>query len=139
MIREICESDAKLLASAKKEFSDAWNEEMILSAFRGGRFFGLVDEEKDGFSFITYSLSIDTADIEDVFTSASLRRQGKAKNLLKLALEKIKGAGKERVLLEVKSTNLSAQKLYESFGFKVISVRKNYYPDGDAFVMEKEL
>ena len=139
MIRKAEKKDAALLASAKKDFADAWNEDMINSAFNGGRFFGIINEKEDGFAFVTYSLSVDTADIEDVFVSPVLRRKGLAKELLELAIEDIKAKGKKRVLLEVKDTNFAAIELYSKLGFKKIAVRKKYYSDGDALVLEKEI
>jgi len=138
-VRAIEKKDAKLLASAKESFPDAWNEEMLNSAFDGGRFFGFIEEREEGFAFVTFSLSIDTADIEDVFTSESLRRRGIAKALLLRSLSFIKEKGKARVLLEVNEKNAVAIALYSSLGFKKIAVRKNYYSSGDALVLEKEL
>ena len=43
-------------------------------------------------------------------------------------------------MLEVRKSNISAQKLYEKNGFKKISVRKNYYDNiEDAFIYLKAL
>ena len=42
------------------------------------------------------------------------------------------------ITLEVRVSNISAQKLYESLGFKKILIKNNYYSDGeDAFFMMK--
>ena len=112
---------------------------MIDSAFDCGRFFGYVYEDGEGFAFITYSLSVDTADIEDLFVSPALRRRGIAKELLTAAINDIAEKGKTAVFLEVRTDNLPAIDLYTSFGFEKISVRKKYYADGDAFVLKKEL
>lgn len=42
--------------------------------------------------------------------------------------------------LEVRVSNQAATKLYESFGFKQVGLRKGYYQDNgeDAFIMKKE-
>ncbi|MGN6955504.1 GNAT family N-acetyltransferase, partial [Neisseria sp. P0015.S004] len=50
--------------------------------------------------------------------------------------------GANRLLLEVRSSNETAQQLYRKHGFQTCSLRKNYYalPDGgseDAVLMEK--
>lgn len=40
------------------------------------------------------------------------------------------------ITLEVRTTNIRAQQLYEKFGFQIIASRKNYYGyEDDAFVM----
>ena len=137
MIRPICRKDTPLLASAKEQFTECWTESMIYSAFDGNRFFGFIDDEC--LSFITFTVGLDTADIESVFVSESNRRKGVASTLLKLAIDKISSFGLKDILLEVKTDNFAAIKLYQKFGFKEIAVRKKYYIDCDAFVYKKEL
>jgi ribosomal-protein-alanine N-acetyltransferase len=46
-----------------------------------------------------------------------------------------------RVMLEVRKSNLAAQKLYEAFGFSTTGVRKGYYSDDgeDALAMTMEI
>lgn len=54
--------------------------------------------------------------------------------------EVIKLSETKRLLLEVKSTNINAIKLYESCNFKKYYIRKKYYSDGtDAILMELKL
>ncbi|OGB90130.1 ribosomal-protein-alanine N-acetyltransferase [candidate division WOR-1 bacterium RIFCSPHIGHO2_01_FULL_53_15] len=44
----------------------------------------------------------------------------------------------EVFFLEVRTSNETAKDIYEKYGFKVISIRKAYYPDGeDAYVMRR--
>ncbi len=54
-------------------------------------------------------------------------------HLLKMAIEK----GASKATLEVRPTNLAAQRMYESFGFETIAIHKQYYSDEgeDALVM----
>ena len=42
----------------------------------------------------------------------------------------------ERILLEVRCDNINAIKLYKKYKFKIINIRKNYYENNDAYVME---
>ena len=42
----------------------------------------------------------------------------------------------EKIMLEVRCDNNSAIKLYKKFNFKIINIRKKYYKDMDAYVME---
>ena len=139
MIRKIEKRDSALLSKARTEFPDCWTKEMMDSAFDSGRFFGYVYDGGENFAFITFSTTVDTADIEDLFVSLALRRRGIAKELLSLALKDIEDSGKTAVFLEVRTDNTSAINLYTSFGFEKISVRKNYYTDGDALILKKEI
>ena len=140
-IREISINDADFIASALDfGFTDGWNKNMVVSAFNGGRFFGLIAEITGvPVGFITASLGYDDVDIESVFVLPDYRKNGVAKELLKSIQEKIKQLNKDRILLEVKESNTPAINLYKSFGYEKISVRKKYYADGtSAIVMQKE-
>ena len=122
-------------------FSDGWNKEMLLSAFNGGRFYclGIGDSDKL-FGIITYSVAIDEADIEGIVTIKEHRGKGYAKALYEKVQTELIGLGVKKVFLEVRESNIPAKSLYEKCGFKDISVRKNYYADGEnAVVMVKEL
>ncbi|MEW6623665.1 MAG: ribosomal protein S18-alanine N-acetyltransferase [Bacillota bacterium] len=49
--------------------------------------------------------------------------------------------GAKRITLEVRVSNVIAQKLYESMGFASVGIRKKYYTDNneDALIMWKDL
>jgi ribosomal-protein-alanine N-acetyltransferase len=49
--------------------------------------------------------------------------------------------GARRTFLEVRRSNLPAQRLYERLGFTVSAVRRNYYsqPEEDALVLALEM
>ena len=48
----------------------------------------------------------------------------------------IKNIDYEKILLEVRCDNVNAIKLYKKYNFKIINIRKNYYENNDAYVME---
>jgi ribosomal-protein-alanine N-acetyltransferase len=43
--------------------------------------------------------------------------------------------GAEHLTLEVRMSNAAAQRLYATFGFAPVGLRKNYYQNEDALVM----
>ena len=49
--------------------------------------------------------------------------------MLGMMIEKAKNLGLTVLSLEVRENNASAVSLYESFGFKRVGYRKNYYKD----------
>ena len=51
--------------------------------------------------------------------------------LVHAALER----GSSNLTLEVRSTNIGAQRLYEKFGMTAVGMRKHYYRDDDAVIM----
>lgn len=77
--------------------------------------------------------------ILNVAVAPRFRRRGMAAALLRHVIEKNRSRGLDRVFLEVRVGNIGAIALYRSFGFRKMSVRKRYYPDGeDALVMKLE-
>ncbi len=64
------------------------------------------------------------------------RRKGFGETLLREFLTDCARRGAKRVFLEVRSKNLPAVSLYQKTGFRQIAVRKGYYGDDDAAVME---
>ena len=80
-------------------------------------------------------------DIHNVAVHVEHRRRGIARLLLGKVLDQAKARSTSRVMLEVRKSNLAAQKLYQSLGFSVTGVRKGYYSDDgeDAFAMTLEL
>ena len=77
----------------------------------------------------------DVINIVDVLVNEEYRRNKVATRLLEEIIKDYKGK-KEKIMLEVRSSNTPAINLYEKFGFKTIFVRKNYYKDDDALIME---
>ncbi len=80
------------------------------------------------------------ADLLYLYVCENKRKQGIARLLVKAFLNKLAEEGIERALLEVRPSNVAAQKLYVGFGFSQIDVRKSYYSDGeDALIFQKFL
>ncbi len=68
------------------------------------------------------------------------RREGNGKRLLSGLLQAARGAGAQKVTLEVSTLNLEACSLYNHFGFKTKGLRRNYYRDGsDALIQWSDL
>ena len=140
-VKDLSVVDCKRVAEFfKSAFDDGWTESMLLSAFNSGRFnaVGAFDGDKL-IGVITFSLSIDTADIEDIAVDIAYRKNGVGSLLVDYALKNLSDRGITKVFLEVRAGNTPAINLYTKYGFKALSVRKKYYDDGeDAIVMVKE-
>lgn len=125
----------------RNSFTDGWNRKMLIDAFNSGNYlcFGEIIKNKL-VAFVGVTVSIDTCDIEDVLVDIDYRRQGLSKNLINHALDELKTQNIQKVFLEVRERNIPAIELYEGLGFSKISIRKNYYFDGEnALVYLKEL
>lgn len=101
-----------------------------------------VDEEKV-IGFIDFLITFNSSTIMQIAVKDEYRRQGIATQLLE---EMTKSFPKEiddvveTITLEVRESNVGAKKLYESVGYEVVTIKKNYYKDGEnAVYMIKRL
>ena len=129
MIEEI--KDIKLIENLFKEYKEKYNP--IINDYT----FILSYKENDkNVGFLIYQKLYETSDIIDIFVLDSYRNRGIGKALINKMLEdkEIK-----KVTLEVKKDNNLGIMLYNSLGFKPVSIRKGYYNGIDAILMLKEV
>ncbi len=80
---------------------------------------------------------VDEAEILNIETLPSHRRQGLAQSLLTEAFKWAQTNARASLWLEVRTSNTPAISLYTKWGFQTISTRQRYYADGeDALVMK---
>jgi len=91
--------------------------------------------------YICFWTVADEIQILNLAVRQTLRQQGIARRLIELAIRKGREQHAEFVTLEVRKSNGPARKLYESFGFKVIGERPEYYgvKKESAILMKLEL
>lgn len=119
-----------------------WSEELLRSEFTKDislRPALLLGEELIAQSF-NY-LVADELHILNIAVAPQFRRQGYAKLLLSNILEMAVKRGCCFSTLEVRASNLAAQRLYRQFGFLQAGVRAKYYKDNseDALIFERSL
>ncbi|MFH1823631.1 MAG: ribosomal protein S18-alanine N-acetyltransferase [Candidatus Firestonebacteria bacterium] len=80
---------------------------------------------------------MDEINIVNLAVHPSFRKKRIGSQILTEMLKISKEKGAKFATLEVSQSNISAQKLYKKFGFKIIAIRKKYYQDSneDAIVM----
>ena len=83
--------------------------------------------------YLKYEVTFEVVNIIDVFVEENYRNRGIATKLFQNLLKNVKP---EKFMLEVNENNVNAIKLYKKFGFVNIHVRKKYYKEGDALIME---
>lgn len=85
-------------------------------------------------------LILDEAHITNIAVHPDYRRQGVGEALLQEMMERARREGAESMTLEVRVSNVAAQRLYEKMGFEKRGIRKGYYTDvkEDAYIMWKE-
>jgi ribosomal-protein-alanine N-acetyltransferase len=83
----------------------------------------------------------DEAWVQNVAVRRDAQRAGVGRALMDALLARARETGVSAVLLEVAVDNGPAQKLYETYGFDGVGIRKGYYQptNTDALVMRLEL
>ena len=91
--------------------------------------------------YVLFWLLPGMVDVHNIAIHVDFRRRGIARLLLTRVLLAARQQSLTRVTLEVRKSNLPAQKLYESLGFVTSGLRKGYYSDDgeDALAMTLEL
>jgi ribosomal-protein-alanine N-acetyltransferase len=87
--------------------------------------------------YICTKYILDEGHILNLAVLHDFRRQGVATTLMNYVLNELKEKGCRFLYLEVRVSNQTAIKFYERFGFRIVSLRKNYYnsPTEDAALM----
>lgn len=84
--------------------------------------------------FIHIQTGLDIIDLLNIIVKPEYQNQGIGSILLKYIIDNKQD---KKIMLEVRSKNISAIKLYQKYDFKIINIRKNYYKDDDAIIMER--
>lgn len=78
-------------------------------------------------------------ELYDIVVSKSEQGNGYSKVMMDELILLSKNSGSNTIFLEVNSMNSKAINLYNKYGFKEYSRRKNYYGDNDAILMKLDL
>jgi len=122
-------------------YKDAWNYKHFLFEIEEHEFSISIVAEYKG-ELIAYAVCwamFEEFHIANIGVTAKYQRMGLAEYLMKY-LERELVTDEENMILEVRTGNIPAIRLYEKVGFKVFFERKNFYSNGEnAYVMIKLL
>lgn len=92
-------------------------------------------------AFCAFWRVADQAHINNLAVRPELRGQGLGSEMLEAIVVEAQRLGAERLTLEVRRSNIAAQRLYLRAGFREAGVRLNYYtqPVEDALILAKSL
>ncbi len=94
-------------------------------------------------AFQVLSAVLDEAHLLNLGVSPSWRRQGLARGMLTMALQRARQEGATSLYLEVRRSNTAAMRLYRALGFEETGFRRDYYRARqgreDAVLMQKNL
>lgn len=112
-------------------FAEPWSEQSFRDEMERNVCARYIVAE-DGGRLIGYAgawLILDEGHITNVAVIEECRSQGIGTGLMKALMQYAANMGVQYMTLEVRKSNLTAQKLYRSLGFIELGVRKRYYED----------
>ena len=123
-------------------FSRPWSRKMLAEELENQCAAFLVAQDGDTGRVVGYAGLLVVADegyITNVAVFPEYRRRGVAAQLLSVFENFARGSHLAFLTLEVRPSNTAAIALYESFGFRQVGRRKNYYdlPKEDALILTK--
>ena len=142
-IKEAKEDELLNIAELEKLVfgSHAWTLSQLMSEWITGLskfILAFVNSELVG--YLIFRQVDEEAEILRLGVKKEFRRKGIGEKLLKKAEELVITQGGKVIYLEVRKSNEPAINFYKKQNFSIVSVRKNYYPDGeDALIMRKVL
>ena len=132
----------EVMAIERTSFRHPWSSNFFLEELQVACARSILAQVKDKIvGYVLFWLLPEEIDIHNIAVHPQFRRQGIGQTLLRQVVEQARRRDSSRVTLEVRVSNIGAQKLYESVGFTSQGVRKGYYSDDgeDALIMALQL
>ncbi|WP_229400621.1 ribosomal protein S18-alanine N-acetyltransferase [Micromonospora okii] len=135
--------DEVLLIEADLFGPERWSAAMFWNELANGHHY-LVATEGPGGAVLGYAgLAVaapDEAWVQNIAVRRDAQRRGVGRALLEALLAEAARRGARSTLLEVAADNAPAQRLYATYGFEPIGVRRGYYQPSntDALVMRRD-
>ena len=133
------ENDAELIAEIERNcFATPWTAEQVKNSDDSTVFFlARVESKVVGYGGM-YTV-LDEGYVTNIGVLPEFRRRGIGAKIVNKLIDFSIEKALSFLSLEVRVSNLAAIKLYKSFGFKEVGIRKNFYrlPNEDALIMTR--
>lgn len=143
MIREMKPEDVPQVYNIeKKSFSDPWSYGSFMDDIYSEIAYSIVLEEDNKiYGYASAWFLYDDVHITNICIEESERGKGYGSKILEHIIKRAEEFKKEKIILEVRVSNISAVKLYEKYGFENIYRHPHFYENNneDAYVMIRNL
>jgi ribosomal-protein-alanine N-acetyltransferase len=132
----------EVMAIERTSFRHPWSSNFFLEELQVACARSILAQVNDKIvGYVLFWLLPEEVDIHNIAVHTGFRRQHIGQTLLEQVVAVARGRDSCRVTLEVRVSNIAAQKLYESVGFVNKGLRKGYYSDDgeDAVIMVLQL
>ena len=129
----------EVLDIEKSSFEFPWSEEDFIRCLRQRNCIGMVAEyDERVVGFMIYELHKNQLHVLNFSVRPDARRRGVGQQMINKLVGKLSQQRRNRIVLEIRETNLAAQLFFRNSEFRAVSVLRDYYDDTteDAYVMQ---
>jgi len=140
-VKHINEKDIDLCHELDSNTISLWSKKQWAKELRkeGVKVFGLLFSNLI-IGICVFHVVLDEAQINFFVVNQKYRKKGFGSYLMRYLIKQCEKLNVNKLFLEVSHTNKTAEKFYNSFHFRTVGIRRNYYKDGsDALLKEKKL
>ncbi len=132
----------EVLEIEQQAFEFPWSEDDFLRCLRQRNCIGMVAEfEERVVGFMIYELHKTRLHVLNFAVRRDIRRRGVGSSMIQKLVSKLSQQRRNRILLEVRETNLPAQLFFRRLNFRAVSIMREFWMDSeeDAIVMQYTL
>ena len=129
----------EVLEIEKSSFEFPWSEEDFIRCLRQRNCIGMVAEyDECVVGFMIYELHKNQLHVLNFAVRPDFRRRAVGTQMVDKLIGKLSQQRRNRVVLEIRETNLAAQLFFRRADFRAVSVLRDYYDDSteDAYVTQ---
>lgn len=115
-----------VIAVEKKNYNYPWSKGVFKDCLKAGYSCWVYETPGQVLGFAVVSYAVDEAHLLNICIDPAIKGQGYGRRMLDHIINHLRGRASS-VFLEVRPSNTVAIKLYESYGFNKIGIRKGYY------------
>lgn len=129
----------EVLQIENRSFEFPWSDEDFVRCLRQRNCIGMVAEHDERIvGFMIYELHKNRLHILNLAVRDDMRRRGIGTQMIKKLISKLSYQRRNRIMLEIRETNLTAQLFFRGHGFRAVSLLRQFYEDTpeDAYLMQ---
>lgn len=122
-----------------QSFEYPWTEPDFIRCLRQRNVIGMVAEYGERIvGFMIYELHKNRLHLLNLAVAPDFRRSGVGRRMVNKLVSKLSRGRRNRIMLEIRETNLGAQLFFRELGFQAVSVLRDFFEDTteDAYLMQ---
>jgi ribosomal-protein-alanine N-acetyltransferase len=128
LIRPMHDADLPAVAALERSaYLFPWTEGIFRDCLRVGYVCRVIDIGGSVLGYGILSAGAGEAHILNLCVAEEVRCRGLGRSMLEALIDRARGFGVREAYLEVRPTNTTAIRLYQSMGFEQIGIRRGYY------------